>query len=133
MFVICDSPNRFADAAFCMAFLMSMHMKRIGDTNCLSRTGLFACFLTQYSLLASEITYLYLAVDGLISVSRPFSNPKTRYTLYPCYPLFISSYGVTIHVVSIVVALLLVECGSAGRHVTDMCWIRDSKHIFNML
>lgn len=66
---------------FSIAFLMSLHLKRIGDIDCGTRAGVFTCFLTQYSLLASEITYLFLAVDGLISVSRPFSNPKTRYTL----------------------------------------------------
>lgn len=130
---ICCEPCRLADAAFCVAFLMSVHMKRIDDTDCLSRAGIFTCFLTQYSLLASEITYLFLAVDGLVSVSRPFSNPKTRYTLFLLYSFFTSSYGVTIHAASIAMALLLVYFGSTGRHVSGLCWIRDSKRVFNLL
>lgn len=73
---------RFADSLFAVAFLISRRLFLIGDTTCSSSLGLFASFLTQYSLMASETSYLFLAIDGLISVSRPFTDTQTRYTLF---------------------------------------------------
>ena len=71
----------FADAIFSIAYLFSIHLNNTGDLNCETRLGLFTSYLIQYSLLASELCYFFLAIDGLITVSRPFTNPKTRYTL----------------------------------------------------
>lgn len=67
---------------FSICVLLSVQLYHIGDKDCQSILGHFTGALTEYSLLGSELSYLFLAVDGLISVSRPFTNPKTRYTLY---------------------------------------------------
>lgn len=71
----------FADVIFSIAYLLSIHLNHTGDPNCETFLGAFTSYLIQYSLLASELCYFFLAIDGLITVSRPFTNPKTRYTL----------------------------------------------------
>lgn len=71
---------RSTDLVFSICVLLSIRLFYAGDTNCQSVTGKFVAVLTQYSLLGSELSYFCLAIDALVSVSRPFSNPKTRYT-----------------------------------------------------
>ena len=61
---------------------MSIYLNKTGDVKCESQLGFFASILTQYSLFASESFYFFLAVDGLISVIRPFSDPQSRYKTY---------------------------------------------------
>lgn len=73
--------HRFADIVFSVAFLLSAYLNYKGDEDCGTPLGVFTSLLTQYSLFASELCYFFLAVDGLIAVSRPFSNLNVRYTL----------------------------------------------------
>lgn len=75
---------------FSICVLISIRLVYEGDTNCQSVMGQFVAVLTQYSLLGSELSYCCLAIDALVSVSRPFTNPKTRYTLFDfCIPFIL--------------------------------------------
>ena len=114
--------HAFADSLFAVAFLISRRLFLIGDTTCSSSLGLFASFLTQYSLMASETSYLFLAIDGLISVSRPFTDTQTRYTFY----------GIFVHTMGLVSALILLATHKTGKHVVDICWIQSGTPYINV-
>eukprot|EP00753_Platysulcus_tardus_P018111 PLAT6720.1.p1 GENE.PLAT6720.1~~PLAT6720.1.p1 ORF type:complete len:725 (+),score=331.91 PLAT6720.1:15-2189(+) len=112
----------FYRAIFDLIFAVAFIEVLLPSIDCSSTLGVIVTFLTQMTGLGSEIWYLLMSVDLLLSITNPFTNYKSNRRLYTASAFLISALSGFI---------LVTSPNGAGRSVLGVCWTRNVQGEFN--